>query len=631
MRRGPLPARQAAAPCIKGAWMADQSPEVILPFDTLLPGDFAANTVRLIRTRWVAGVTVVLATAFCVHLLGLPLPEMPLYVLGAVILAYNLLLTALMRGQTGAVDEAHLRRVRWVVVLQVGLDWISMAAFLHFTGGVLSPAIPFLLIHMLMVTILLPGQSPYIYVVMGVLVLALIAGLEFWQVLPHYDVIPALPGTIYRNATFVVSQLIFFAITALATVYLTSSIMARLRERERQIAALFQTTQAVSSTLSLPEVMEHLARSAALALGVPSASIRLLDESGERLAMTTAYGLSQDYIDKGPVELTHSELDQEALGGTPVIIGEPASDPRIQYPKQVAEEGIRSMLVAPIISGGRPLGVLRVYAGESNHFTAEDASFLMAIARQGAAALENALAHDALQKADRTRGQFVRLVTHELRAPAGGAQSLLRTLLRGLAGELNGRQRDIVQRVERRLDSLMELINDLLALSASKTPELLEDPERLPLQPILEQVCTRWQPQAAEKSIALNVDLPFETLSVTATEEGLVRIFDNLIGNAVKYTPEGGRVDVRAVERPAGAVITVTDTGIGIPEKDITCLWDEFFRASNARKSNIPGTGLGLSIVKQLVELYGGVVGVRSEVGKGTTFKVTLPLSGAGD
>jgi signal transduction histidine kinase len=377
--------------------------------------------------------------------------------------------------------------------------------------------------------------------------------------------------------------------------------------------------------------MEHLARSAALALGVPSASIRLLDESGERLAMTTAYGLSQDYIDKGPVELTHSELDQEALGGTPVIIGEPASDPRIQYPKQVAEEGIRSMLVAPIISGGRPLGVLRVYADESNHFTAEDASFLMAIARQGAAALENALAHDALQKADRTRGQFVRLVTHELRAPAGGAQSLLRTLLRGLAGELNGRQRDIVQRVERRLDSLMELIDDLLALSASKTPELLEDPSRLPLQPILEQVCTRWRPQAEEKNVALNVDLPFETLSVTATEEGLARIFDNLIGNAVKYTPEDGRVDVRVVERPAGAVITVTDTGIGIPEKDITCLWDEFFRASNARKSNIPGTGLGLSIVKQLVELYGGVVGVQSEVGKGTTFKVTLPLSGAGD
>lgn len=611
--------------------MADQSPNVILPFDTLLPGDFAANTARLILTRWVAGVMVILATAFCVHLLGLPLPEVPLYALGAVILAYNLLLTVLMRGQTGPVDAAQMRRVRWVVVLQVGLDWISMAVFLHFTGGVFSPAIPFLLIHMLMVTILLPGQSPYIYVMMGVFVLALIAGLEYWQVIPHYHVIPSLPRAIHNNPTFIVSQLIFFAITALAIVYLTASIMGRLREGERQIATLFQTTQAVSSTLSLPEVMEHLARSAALALGVPSASIRLLDESGERLAMTTAYGLSQDYIDKGPVELAHSALDQEALGGTPVLIGEPASDPRIQYPKQVAEEGIRSMLVAPIISGGRPLGVLRVYADESSYFTAEDASFLMAIARQGAAALENALAHDELQKADRTRGQFVRLVTHELRAPAGGAQSLLRTLLRGLAGELNGQQRDIVQRVERRLDALMELIDDLLALSASKTPELLEAPERLPLQPILRQVCRRWGPQAEEKNIALNVDLPFETLTVTATEEGLTRIFDNLIGNAIKYTPEDGRVDVRVVERPAGAVITVTDTGIGIPEKDITCLWDEFFRASNARRSKIPGTGLGLSIVKQLVELYGGVVGVQSKVGEGTTFKVTLPIAGPGE
>jgi signal transduction histidine kinase len=610
--------------------MADPTPELILPFNMLLPGDFAENTTRLIRTRWVAGAVVLLATAFCVHALGLPLPEVPLYVLGAVILGYNLLLVTLMR-DAAAESAADLRRARWIVVLQVGLDWISMAAFLHFTGGVFSPAISFLLIHMLMVTILLPGQSPYIYVVMGVLVLALIAGLEYAQVLPHYDVIPAMPGTIYRNPTFVVSQLIFFAITALATVFLTSSIMGRLRERERQIAALFQTTQAVSSTLRLPKVMDHLARSSALALGMPSASIRLLDESGERLAMTTAYGLSQDYIDKGPVELTHSALDQEALGGTPVIIGEPATDPRIQYPKQVAEEGIRSMLVAPIISGGKPLGVLRVYADEPNHFTEEDGAFLMAIARQGAAALENALAHDALQKAERTRGQFVRLVTHELRAPTAGAQSLLRTLLRGLVGELSDGQRDIIERVERRLEALMALVEDLLALSASKTPELLEAPERLPLQPALEAVCERWRPEAEVKGVTLAADMPAEALSVVATEEGLSHIFNNLIGNAIKYTPEDGRVDVRVVERPAGAVITVADTGIGIPEEDITCLWDEFFRASNARKSDIPGTGLGLSIVKQLVELYGGVIGVQSAVGEGSTFKVTLPIAGPGE
>jgi signal transduction histidine kinase len=606
--------------------MSEPTPRTIL-LEALLPGELAANTARLIGLRWLAGGLVLVATAFCVHVLRLPLPEWGLYATGAGILAYNALLVALMR-RPAAAENGMPARVRHILLLQVALDWLSMAVFLHFTGGICSPAIPFLVIHMLLITILLPGQRPYLYVAMGIGVLAAIALLEGFGVVTHYRVMPFLPADLHRNALYVGAQLVFLSITAFSIVYLTSGIMARLREREQQNAALLDAAGAITSSLSLEEVMHQLARSAAEALSLPGAAIRLLDETGERLTMTAAYGLSQSYLDKGPVELTHSALDQEALAGKPVIIGQPATDPRIQYPQQVAEEGIRSLLAVPIVSHGRPLGVLRVYSDEPQHFTETDVAFVRAIAQQGATALDNAISHESLQRTEQTRGQFVRLVTHELRAPVGGAQSLLRTLLRGLAGELSDQQQDILGRLEKRLDALMELINDLLDLAASKTPEIQEAPRRMPLQPILEGVVARWEPQAAEKDVTLNCDLPFEALPVTGTEDGLARIFDNLVGNAVKYTPAGGRVSLRMVERPAGAVITVTDTGIGIPEEDLPCLWDEFFRAKNARRSNLPGTGLGLSIVRQLVEAYGGIIGVTSTEGQGTTFKVTLPIAG---
>jgi two-component system phosphate regulon sensor histidine kinase PhoR len=113
---------------------------------------------------------------------------------------------------------------------------------------------------------------------------------------------------------------------------------------------------------------------------------------------------------------------------------------------------------------------------------------------------------------------------------------------------------------------------------------------------------------------------------VSASDQGLGRIFGNIVGNGVKYTPRGGSVRVKLAVEGKGAVVTVADTGMGIPKDELPKLWTEFYRASNARQSDIVGTGLGLSIVKRLVASFGGLVTLESEEGKGTTFTVSLPL-----
>lgn len=586
----------------------------------------ALASARLIATRWVAGLLVLALTAVCVHLLGVNLPEAPLYLVGAIILTYNVALAWLARRIDTPQAEDYLPRLRRFIVLQVALDWASMSAFLHLTGGITSPAMPIFLIHMLMVTILLRGRSPYIYLVLAIAAVATIALAERQGLLPHYTVLPILPPDLHRNDLYILAQVSFFAIAGFATVHLAALVIRRLRERERQIGALLQATQAVSSTLSLPDVLQHLARSAARALSTRKASIRLLDETGERMPMVAAYGLSEAYQNKGEVLLSRSALDREAMSGHPIVVSHAVGDPRIQYPRHVAEEGIGSILVVPIVGRAGPMGVLRVYADQPGRFTSTDVDFGLAIASQGAVAIENAMAHEALRKADQARALFVRTVTHELRAPVSSAQSLTRVLLKGMSGDVTRQQREILARVEARLDALMELINDLLALAASKTVELQETPRPLALLPILQHEVEALAPEAKEKQVRLEFHAPSEELVVRATADGLTQIFRNLIGNAIKYTPSGGRVEVRVLAQPSRTEITVRDTGIGIPSEEMPHLWEEFFRASNARRSGIAGTGLGLSIVKRLVERFDGVISVTSAEGKGTTFTLILPL-----
>jgi len=587
----------------------------------------AGNNRRLILTRWLAGTMVLLATAFTVHALRLSLPEGPLYLIGVFILAYNAVLAWLTRRAYTTDDVLYGQRIQRLVLWQIGLDWLSMWVFLHLTGGIASPGITFFFIHVVMVTVLLPGQSPYIYAGIAVLGVILIAVLEGAAILPRYSPIPGVACELCANPMYAVAQILFLAVGLFATAYITASIIQRLRIRERQISALLQTAEDVNATLELSETLERLASNAALALSAAGASIRLLDSSGERLEMAASCGLSRVYLEKGPVALSASQLDREALGGQVVIIHDPQHDPRVQYPAEMAAEGIQSLLAVPIIGRRRPLGVLRVYSREKDSFDREDADFITAIAQQGAIAIENALAHDALQRADHERAQFVRIVTHELRAPVTGAQSLLSLLSRNIVGELTPEQRDIVDRLEKRLDLLLALIGDLLTFAASKAVDLHRPLVAVSLTATLQQVAERLAPQAAQKRLDFSLTLPAEPLTVQASEDGLTRIFDNLIGNAVKYTPEGGRVTITAWREGTGAHVSVADSGIGIPAEDIEKLGQEFFRAANAKESNISGTGLGMAIVKQSISAFGGLLSVQSALGQGSTFTVTLPLA----
>ena len=229
-----------------------------------------------------------------------------------------------------------------------------------------------------------------------------------------------------------------------------------------------------------------------------------------------------------------------------------------------------------------------------------------------------------LAEADATRKRFLMLVTHELRAPVAAIQSYVRLLLGGYVPA--DKQQEILEKADRRASEQLERINDLLVLSQLR--DKLTKTEEVDLVKTLNQVLELLRPAAEEKKLRLSVEVDPRTPAVIASHEQILHVWTNLISNAIKYTPAGGSVWVRVGSADGMAQGSVQDTGIGIAAEEQSKIFEEFYRTPAAKEFERHGTGLGLSIVKEIVEGYGGRIGVVSAPGEGSTFTFVLPAAG---
>ena len=608
---------------------------------SLVEAELVSSVGWMIELRWIAGAGVLLATWVVENLFRLDAAEWPLYAIGLTILAYNLVFYLQKRrlNHRAAPISAYYRLAKW----QVALDWLAITLLIYFSGGIESPVIFFFFFHIIIASILFPPRTAFGFTFLAIVLLTGTALLEYFGILPHSPIGGFLQSPIYQNSLYVSAMLLFFSSTALITAYLVTSIQERLRAREEDVVNLSESLQratvrlqalnegarTVGSTLELAQVFNRLVRTTAEAMGVQACTIRLLDQSGQRLEPVAVYGLSQTYLNKGPVEVESNALARQVLSGKIVNVPDVINSPLIQYPEEAKQEGIRSMLSAPLANMEGPLGILRAYAVEPNRFTPDDEAFLAAIAAQGSIAIENALAYQAVAALEQSKSQFVRMVTHELRSPVSVIRSLLRTLTGGFAGGLTPQQKDILERAAHRAEFLQGLIDDLLDMAAGKAEVRgRETPEPVALRTSLEKIVRRFEVSAREKDIQLEwIDRSDDDpVAVLGTKDGIDRIFNNLVSNAMKYTPPEGKVTVRLARVNGEAQVTIEDTGIGVPEDAMQHLFEEFYRAPNAKEMEREGTGLGLTIVKDLITRMGGHISVKSTQNVGSQFTVTLPI-----
>jgi GAF domain-containing protein/nitrogen-specific signal transduction histidine kinase/CheY-like chemotaxis protein len=229
---------------------------------------------------------------------------------------------------------------------------------------------------------------------------------------------------------------------------------------------------------------------------------------------------------------------------------------------------------------------------------------------------------------ERLKNEFISTVSHELRTPMTSIKGYSDLLLSGniQIGELNQTQHRFVKVIQSNANRLTELVNDILEISRIETGRIKLDFGSLNIIEIINDVAVSFEGQMVKKTLNLKLHLPDQLPPVYADRARLTQVLVNLIGNAWQYTPEGGNVDVYARQMGNFIQVDVSDTGIGIPEKDIPYLFDRFFRSERTEVQVVDGTGLGLSITKSFVEMLGGQIWLKSMLDVGTTFSFTVPM-----
>lgn len=239
-------------------------------------------------------------------------------------------------------------------------------------------------------------------------------------------------------------------------------------------------------------------------------------------------------------------------------------------------------------------------------------------------------ANRKLRELDNMKSDFMRKMEHGSRSHLAVIQSCLSLALKEYYSELNEQQKDLIKTAERRSSMMLELLDDILLLSYCKSTGAVYQMEPMELPDIMQKVVDDIQAQAQKKNIVIDVRIPLDFPQVLVDRKALHEVFSNLLNNAVKYTREYGAINVLARQKRDFIEIDVSDTGIGIASEDVPKIFDEFYRAPNAKSYKIEGTGLGLAIVKEIVEAHHGSLKVQSELGKGSTFTVLLPKTEKG-
>lgn len=287
--------------------------------------------------------------------------------------------------------------------------------------------------------------------------------------------------------------------------------------------------------------------------------------------------------------------------------------------------GVRSLVLLPLIGRGRLLGVLTLAMTRPDRtFSRSDLPKLEDVAQRTALGADNARLYQQARQASRARDDTLAAISHDLRNGLNTVLTAVSLLLRNLPPDDDGRRdRRHVEAIRRSAERMNRLIGDLLDVASIEAGRLFVEPRREPVRPIIQEALDACRDQALEKSMHIEQNVAGE-IDVVCDRDRVLQVLGNLIGNAIKFTPDGGSVLVTAQQLDDDVVFSVRDSGVGVSAKQLPHVFDRFWQATPKARL---GSGLGLTIAKGVVEALGGRIWVESRSGEGTTFFFTLPLA----
>ena len=410
-------------------------------------------------------------------------------------------------------------------------------------------------------------------------------------------------------------------------------LVQNLEGRTRRLRFLYELSQASLSTLDLDRMLQAVAEKLKEYLPEFFCSIHILDRDGQTMTVRASYG------PEGSRYVGTKSRASEGITGLAWSTGKTVYVPDVEgHPRYMRwNPSTRSELVLPLKGRKGIVGLLNLESSVEDGFAEEDIRTFSTVAAQLAAAVENVIlfeevVHNARELAIQTekakqlselKSQFLSNVSHELRTPLNAILGYTRHVL-DRSRVLDGDSRQSLERVVVSAERLLRLINDLLDLSKIEAGKLDVHPEEVDLKRAALTALASVEPQAREKGLELRLDVQDGSGVIETDSLRLNQILVNLLGNAVKFT-DSGWVSLRITREGENVVFAVQDTGRGIPESEFEAIFDSFRQLDGSPTRRAGGTGLGLSVSRKLANLLGGDLTVESEVGKGSTFFLSLP------
>jgi len=400
----------------------------------------------------------------------------------------------------------------------------------------------------------------------------------------------------------------------------------QLRTYATQLRSLAEAAIAINSTLAADAMLQVATESARRILNTRRAETRLTEETLTSGAMR---GISPEQA----AAIWHaSEPEEKITSWTDVtremrtVDLEALSDSLLDDDTFLRDDPNESYLSAPLVGrNGRTLGVIQLWGKKDGKFSEGDEAILTQLAQMCSVALENARLYKAAQDATRARDDLVAIVSHDLRNPIHTINMAASFLLEVAPADdrrvTSRRQLEVIRRSANRAN---RLISDLLDVARIQAGGLAVEPVPVDAGLLVQEAMEAATPLASGKKLTIEREVPENLPAVCSDRDRVLQVFGNLIGNAIKFTPEGGQITIRAESETLAVRFSVRDTGPGIPPEHVAHVFDRYWQAKSTAKL---GTGLGLSIAKGIVEAHSGRIWVESEPGQGASFFFTLPAA----
>ncbi|MFH0739145.1 MAG: ATP-binding protein [Candidatus Omnitrophota bacterium] len=428
-------------------------------------------------------------------------------------------------------------------------------------------------------------------------------------------------------------------------------------ELDKKISGLYalqRLSRSLSTTLEEGQIFRRITASYLEELGFEKACVLLWHEKEGKFIIHLSIGYLEDeghiiksFIDSEQDKYLELIKKEKAISSTTL-----QQDYQIDKNKLIHVFKVNSFVISPILPKEGKKGFL--FVGTDNldvAVTEGDEELITILTNQVGQAIENArlfettwkaqqelekkveertheltLAFEEVKKVSKRKTDFISSVSHELRTPLTSIKGYAAILLEEKLGKLPTPVKERLAKINLHSDELVQMVNGLLDIARIESGRAVMKMEEQDLKETIVKIADLIMIQCKNKNVELITDLKGKLPAVMADRTQLERVFINLLGNAVKFTPEKGKITIRAQVKDREIQVDISDTGIGIPPDAIQSLFQEFYRVDNAVNQQVKGTGLGLSLVKHIIEAHKGKIWIESSLGKGSTFSFTLPI-----